>query len=55
MLEMLSDVLNMHHHVLAYFVGVRRPELPSLTAQHDRPLGNGELRMTDSATWTCRA
>jgi len=50
MLEMLVNILNMHVHVLAYFVGARRPKLGTLAAQHDGAFGNVELRMGDAAT-----
>src|SRR6266849_8206568 len=52
MLKMRVDVLNMHSHVLAYFVRPRRPKLTTLAAQHDRALGNGKLRMGHAATRT---
>jgi hypothetical protein len=49
-LEMLVNVINMHDHVLAYFVGARRSKLRALPAQHDSAFGNVELRMGDAAT-----
>ena len=50
MLEMLVNVRNMHGHVLAYFVGARRPKLGPLAAQHDGALGNVEFGTGNAAT-----
>jgi hypothetical protein len=50
MLEMLVNVVNMHSHVLAYFIGARGPKLGTLPAQHHGALGNVELRMGQAAT-----
>jgi len=51
-LKMCVDAINMHSHVLAYFVRPRWPKLTTLSAQHDRALGNGKLRMGHAVTRT---
>src|SRR5260370_38718929 len=52
MLEMFVDIFNMHDYILADLVGARRLKLAALTAQHDRALRDGKLRMGDAAIRT---
>jgi hypothetical protein len=49
---MRVDIVNMHRDVLAHFTGTRAPKLGPMPAQHDSPIGDVQLGMTNAAAST---
>jgi hypothetical protein len=49
MLEVSVDVLNVDEHVLGNLLWTRRAKGPALPAEHDRPLSDCKLGVTDGA------
>jgi hypothetical protein len=48
------DILDMHDDVLVDLAGSRTPEFSALLAEHDGPLSDDELRVTDDAARRAR-